>query len=920
MENFLRGINVSIFAYGQTSTGKTYTMKGTNTNLNGMIPLSIKEIISRLSEEEKKEGNGFKFALRASYLEIYNETVNDLLDSSKKNLEIRESLQKGVFINGLTEIPITNLEKAVQLLKQGDNVRVIAETKLNEKSSRSHTIFRLNLEVTRQVEGKQKTFISQLNLIDLAGSENVSKAKTEGIRMKEGSNINKSLLALSNVIQKLSTNPKTFVNYRDSKLTRLLQPALSGNSKTMIICTITENYNCYSETLNTLHFGNKAKNIKTVIKVNELMDEKSKIMLENTLLKNKIKQLEDLIIEKKASDSENAGNISKAESIKTESIKAESIKAESNPYSNVNSTQNNSQSNCTGNTTTSDKSQISALEKEVMLLKKILITNEEIGDADVNSVSNEILSTNSNHIYNNLSGNYTSNYNMTNQLHMSATKYTAPRQSTNSNILMSSGKKMTDSARKIYRRDDFSAYGMPSTNNYSFNEPEVTAPVTSSSIFRRCMTDMKMNSFAPSVYAGNSNFAVNAGGANTNNNLNSASNYLLSAQQKSKYPSSNQYISGSGYKAARDNFEGDFDFLCPSNDNSMQLLKENDELRKNLYDLRKNFLETVQNKDSQIKSLNFYLSTTNDNCEKLIREAEENYMNLKLNYDRTKEDVMNKDTEIKNLNQTIRNLEANANFYKEEINKLGNEIDKMNDSLKQDSMYRELEMKFAELNKNYDNLCKIYESDKVLLVEMKAQNEKLKSENSSLKMQVDNCKSESVSFKTQYDVLKKNNDLLSIENSKLKNDIESYKNEIATSKEKVMKMRSELNQLQKINDKNGTKDKKATVNGGNTNAKMNPKIEDLENKVSTQGTYILQLESQVMDYKNNLMKIEQTQIAEYQKLLDEAFAKISELQNELENSVQKNNYLEKIIKLNTGHKNERKCKCYIIILIYHYCL
>lgn len=292
--NFSNGINISIFTYGQTSTGKTYTMRGTDKN-PGIIPIAIREIFKLLDDDKTIS----KYILKASYMELYNETVNDLLNSNNKNLEIRESVTKGVFVNNLTEIQVTNPEKAMQLLKQGDSVRVIAETKLNEKSSRSHSIFRLNLEVTKIFESKNKTFFSQMNLIDLAGSENVSKAKTDGIRMKEGSNINKSLLALSNVISKLSANPKSFVNYRDSKLTRLLQNGLSGNSKTTIICTISDTQNCYSETLNTLHFGNKAKNIKTDIKINEMLDEKNKIISENTELKNKIKALEDMMLEKK---------------------------------------------------------------------------------------------------------------------------------------------------------------------------------------------------------------------------------------------------------------------------------------------------------------------------------------------------------------------------------------------------------------------------------------------------------------------------------------------------------------------------------------------------------------------------------------------------------------------------------------------
>lgn len=317
LQNFIKGINMSVFAYGQTSTGKTFTMRGTDKN-PGIIPLAIKEIF-RLLDEDKTIT---KYTLKASYLELYNEQVNDLLNANNKNLEIRESAQKGVFVNNLTEVLVTNTEKAMQLLKQGDSVRVIAETKLNEKSSRSHSVLRLSLEVNKSIENNtnlisnnnnnnnnnasiknnsktSKTFFAQMNLIDLAGSENVSKAKTDGIRMKEGSNINKSLLALSNVISKLSANPKSFVNFRDSKLTRLLQNGLSGNSKTTIICTITEALGCYSETINTLHFGNKAKNIKTDIKINELLDEKHKIMSENNQLKNKIKLLEEMMKEKK---------------------------------------------------------------------------------------------------------------------------------------------------------------------------------------------------------------------------------------------------------------------------------------------------------------------------------------------------------------------------------------------------------------------------------------------------------------------------------------------------------------------------------------------------------------------------------------------------------------------------------------------
>ena len=200
LTSLLKGINISIFAYGQTSTGKTFTMKGESKTNEGLIPLCIREIFNALNNPDS---NITKSVVKVSYSEIYNETVNDLIDTNKKNLEIRES-PKGIFVNNLSEIIVTNVEKAMQLLNKGENNRIIAETKLNEKSSRSHTIFKINIEFNI----KEKKYYSQLNLVDLAGSENVSKAKCEGMRIKEGGNINKSLLALSNVINKLSQNNK----------------------------------------------------------------------------------------------------------------------------------------------------------------------------------------------------------------------------------------------------------------------------------------------------------------------------------------------------------------------------------------------------------------------------------------------------------------------------------------------------------------------------------------------------------------------------------------------------------------------------------------------------------------------------------------------------------------------------------------
>ena len=309
INDILNGINMTIFAYGQTSTGKTFTMQGSIPDNEGIIPLTLKEIFYKINNDIEILNS----KITVSFIEIYNESINDLLDNSKINLDLRETSNKEIIINNLTEIKINNHEEAQNLLIKGNESRIVASTKLNEKSSRSHSIFRLNVEVTKNkskntefpgTDSSDKIILkSHINLIDLAGSENSSKTGCVGQRLKEGSNINKSLLALSNVINKLSQNNgnNVFVNYRDSKLTRLLQNSLGGNSKTTIICTITDDIEHYNETMNTLHFGNKAKNIKTIVKVNEIKNQNCQQMLiENERLKKKLRELEkELTTQKK---------------------------------------------------------------------------------------------------------------------------------------------------------------------------------------------------------------------------------------------------------------------------------------------------------------------------------------------------------------------------------------------------------------------------------------------------------------------------------------------------------------------------------------------------------------------------------------------------------------------------------------------
>ncbi|XP_023132106.2 centromere-associated protein E isoform X2 [Amphiprion ocellaris] len=268
------GYNGTIFAYGQTSSGKTFTMMGSD-HIPGVIPLAVEDVFQTIKTYPKKE-----FLLRVSYMEIYNETVTDLLVDSwkRKPLEIRETINKNIYVADLTEELVTSPAQALAWIRKGEKNRHYGKTKMNQRSSRSHTIFRMILESREgsdPVTGENADgaiIVSHLNLVDLAGSERASQTGAEGARFKEGCNINRSLFTLGQVIKKLTDeNQKGFTNYRDSKLTRILQNSLGGNAKTVIICTITAA--TLDETLSTLQFASTAKKMKNDPHVTEVSDD-----------------------------------------------------------------------------------------------------------------------------------------------------------------------------------------------------------------------------------------------------------------------------------------------------------------------------------------------------------------------------------------------------------------------------------------------------------------------------------------------------------------------------------------------------------------------------------------------------------------------------------------------------------------------
>jgi hypothetical protein len=266
------GYNGTVFAYGATGAGKTYTMMGSLNN-PGIMSFTLQELFSQIGMKH----DGRKLEVKISFLEVYNETIIDLLGEKNSNLDIREDSERGVFILGITEYTVSSEEEVMRYLKIGTKSRTMEATSANEVSSRSHAILQVSIEAKTRTEGNsQEINYSKLSLIDLAGSERAATTKNTGIRLTEGANINKSLLALSNcitmLVEKLDKGLKSIhIPYRDSKLTRLLKDSLGGNCRTVMIANVSPSSISYDDTNNTLKFADKAKKIKTNIKRKVIM-------------------------------------------------------------------------------------------------------------------------------------------------------------------------------------------------------------------------------------------------------------------------------------------------------------------------------------------------------------------------------------------------------------------------------------------------------------------------------------------------------------------------------------------------------------------------------------------------------------------------------------------------------------------------
>ncbi|XP_031800900.1 chromosome-associated kinesin KIF4A [Sarcophilus harrisii] len=332
IKGIFQGYNATVLAYGQTGSGKTFSMGSAYTAAQehestvGVIPRVIQLLFT---EMDKKVD--FEFTLKVSYLEIYNEEILDLLCPSREKssqINIREDPKEGIKIIGLTEKIVSLAMDTVSCLEQGNNCRTVASTAMNSQSSRSHAIFTISVEQKKKCD-KNSVFRSKLHLVDLAGSERQKKTKAEGDRLKEGININRGLLCLGNVISALGDDKKSgFIPYRDSKLTRLLQDSLGGNSHTLMIACVSPADSNLEETVNTLRYADRARKIKNKPIIN--IDPQT---AELNHLKQQVQQLQVLLLQTHGGTLPMSINVEPSENLQSLMEKNQSLSEENEKLS-----------------------------------------------------------------------------------------------------------------------------------------------------------------------------------------------------------------------------------------------------------------------------------------------------------------------------------------------------------------------------------------------------------------------------------------------------------------------------------------------------------------------------------------------------------------------------------------------------------
>ena len=646
----LKGINISIISYGQINIDKNYLFNGLKNSYEGLIQFSIKELFNLLKNKNSLIN---KYEIKISYIEINDEEINDLIDISKKNLEIKDIPNKGIVIKNLSEIIILNDLQVEEILNK---------TEINN-NNKSHKIFKISIEyciADKNNKIKEKQYFSSLNFVDLSRIENANKNK-------EKENNNKSLSALNSIINKLNrSNNNNFVNYKESKLTRLLQEFFDIKSKIIIICSIIDDKSNYSEVLNILNMAKKLKNIK----INNKNNIKGKSIMESKTLKNKIKFLEKIIKDKKSLKEKN-----------------KNIK---NKYKNNNNDLINNK-------------QIMNLEKEVSLLKEYLLynNNNEEYYSDINNSNIDITDWASDKGFNE--------------------KYNSS--SFNKNFNLSSIRGSQSALNNQFFNSPFSYQKNISDIKDNNNNSNLKYLLSNKNNLQKniCMTEMRQN--YNNIYFNNSALGKTEP---------PIYNFIENSNMKIPLPDLN----------LNNNFiNNDCNYTLESN----YLIKENEELKNNIEELKKTYNEIVQCKEDEINLINQNHDMTMENCEKIIKNAENSYINLKSDYNKALEEIKIKENELNDLKQKNINQNSSIKYFEKELNKVGdfnyaNEIkSKYNDLLEENKILKEkgnsINSKLKEenelLKKNigmiedkYKEKCKEVNKNQKIINETKKQNEK----------------------------------------------------------------------------------------------------------------------------------------------------------------------------------------------------
>lgn len=330
------GYNGTVFAYGQTGSGKTFTMMGAdidNDNLKGIIPRITEQIFTSIVESDPH----LEYLVKVSYMEIYLERIRDLLAPQNDNLQVHEEKNKGVYVKNLSDYYVGSAPEVYEIMRQGGQARIVSATNMNAESSRSHSIFLITINQRNTDTGSQKT--GNLYLVDLAGSEKVGKTGASGQTLEEAKKINKSLSALGMVINALTDGKSTHIPYRDSKLTRILQESLGGNSRTTLIINCSPCAYNEAETLGTLRFGIRAKSIKNTARINaELSPAELKARLKQAQAANTTYQNYIAALEAELSVWRNGGAVDQSEWATPEKASAPTQPKKSAPASTPSST------------------------------------------------------------------------------------------------------------------------------------------------------------------------------------------------------------------------------------------------------------------------------------------------------------------------------------------------------------------------------------------------------------------------------------------------------------------------------------------------------------------------------------------------------------------------------------------------------